>query len=195
MTFAACLDLGTQWSVSIARHRHNDIHHIKFVARQIMTGWETIRWDYRTTDGLGGEMTLTSGFYTISVIAYNETDQEVASDTIKMLYLKVGREDFGVWVNTKYDGGETISTPLQLGMTDFASMLNTGESKQFSISMQNKDDTNVDLRFIRTKIMNNTEKVVKTKCNIITTCDTSKEYEVSVEIRFPLLWKEDSCKQ
>jgi hypothetical protein len=72
-------------------------------------------------------------------------------------------------------------------MTDFASMLNTGESKQFNISMQNKDDTNVDLRFIRTKIMNNTEKVIETKCNIITTCDTSKEYEVSVEVRFPFI--------
>ena len=188
MTVASMFGLG--YAVVIGRNinldtAYNDIHHIKFVAKQILTGWETIRWDYRATDGLGGEMSLSSGFYTISAVAYDETDHEVASDSIKVLYLKVGREDFGVWVNTKYDGGETITTPLQLGMTDFASMLNTGESKQFSFSMQNKDDTNVDLRFIRTKIMNNTEKVVETKCNIITTCDTSKPYEVSVEIRFP----------
>ncbi len=193
MTFASMLGWG--YSVVVGRSInldtvYNDIHHLKFVARQIMTGWETIRWDYRTTDGLGGEMSLSSGFYTISAIAYDETDHEIASDSIKVLYLKVGREDFGVWVNTKYDGGETITTPLQLGMTDFASMLNTGESKQFSFSMQNKDDTNVDLRFIRTKIMNNTEKVVETKCNIITTCDTSKPYEVSVEIRFPFVMLE-----
>ncbi len=193
MTFASMLGLG--YAVVVGRSInldtvYNDIHHVKFVARQILTGWETIRWDYRTLDGLGEDMSLSSGFYTISAIAYDETDHELGSDSIKVFYLKIGREDFGVWVNTKYDGGEIISTPLQLGMTDFASMLNTGESKQFSISMQNKDDTNIDLRFIRTKIMNNTEKVVETKCNIITTCDTSKEYEVSVEIRFPFVMLE-----
>jgi len=190
MTFASMFGLG--YAVVVGRNInletvYNDVHHVKFVAHHMLTGWETIRWDYRTTDGLGGDMSLASGLYTITVIAYNETDFELASDSIKILYLKVGREDFGVFVNTKYDGGEVITTPLQLGMTDFASMLNTGESKQFSISMQNKDDTNIDLRFIRTKIMNNTEKVVETKCNIITTCDTSKQYEVSVEVRFPFV--------
>jgi hypothetical protein len=190
MTFASMFGLG--YAVVVGRSInletvYNDVHHVKFVAHHMLTGWETIRWDYRTTDGLGGDMSLASGLYTITVIAYNETDFELASDSIKILYLKVGREDFGVFVNTKYDGGEVITTPLQLGMTDFASMLNTGESKQFSISMQNKDDTNIDLRFIRTKIMNNTEKVVETKCNIITTCDTSKQYEVSVEVRFPFV--------
>jgi hypothetical protein len=168
----------------------NDIHHVKFVAKQMLTGLETVRWDYRTMDGLGADLTLTSGLYTISVIAYNETDYELASDSINVLYLKVGREDFGVWVNTKYNGGETITTPLQLGMTDFASMLNTGESKQFSVSTQSNDDTNINLRFIRTKIMNNTEKVVETKCNIETNCDTSKEYEISVEVRFPFVMLE-----
>jgi hypothetical protein len=190
MTIASML--GLRCAVVVGRSLnidtiYNDIHHVKFIARQLLTGWETTRWDYRTTDGLGGDMSLSSGFYTISVIAYNETDHELASDSIRVLYLKIGREDFGVWVNTKYDGGETISTPLQLGLTDFASMLNTGESKQFSFSMQNKDDTNVDLRFIRTKILNSSEKVVETQCNFITTCDTSKEYEVSVEIRFPFV--------
>jgi hypothetical protein len=193
MTLASML--GLKYAVVVGRSInldtvYNDVHHVKFVAHQMLTGWETIRWDYRTMDGLGGDMSLSSGFYTINVIAYNETDYELASDSIKILYLKIGREDFGVWVNTKYDGGEVITTPLQLGMTDFASMLNTGESKQFNVSMQNKDDTNVDLRFTRTKIMNNTEKVIETNCNIITTCDTSREYEVSVEIRFPYVMLE-----
>jgi hypothetical protein len=193
MTLASMFGLG--YAVVVGRSItldtiHNDIHHVKFVATQRWTGWETIAWDYQKLDGLGGNLGLTSGFYTISAIAYDETDQELASDSIKVFYLKIGREDFGIWVNTKYDGGETITTPLQLGMTDFASMLNTGESKQFSVSLQSKDDTNVDLRFTRTKIMNNTEKVVETKCNIITTCDTSKEYEVSVEIRFPFIMLE-----
>lgn len=193
MTLASLF--GFKYAVVVGRSinldtEYTDIHHVKFVAHHMLTGWETIRWDYQRTDGMGGDMSLTSGLYTITAIAYNETDFELASDSIKILYLKIGREDFGVWVNTRYDGGEIISTPLQLGMTDFASMLNTGETKQFKISMQNKDDTNIDLRFIRTKIMNNTEKVVETKCDIITACDTSKQYEVSVEIRFPFVMLE-----
>ncbi len=184
--------LGLNYAVVIGRSinlktTYNDIHHVKFTAKRIMTGWETTRWDYRTMDGLGADLSLTSGYYTISVTGYDEADGELVTDSIRVLYLKVGREDFGVWVNTKYDGGEIITTPLELGITDFASMLNTGESKQFSVSMQSKDDTNVHLRFVRTKIMNNTEKVVETKCNIVTACDTSKEYEVSVEVRFPFI--------
>jgi hypothetical protein len=167
-----------------------DIHHVKFIAKQMLTGWETVRWDYRTMDGLGTDIGLTSGWYTISVIAYDEADNVLAQDSIKVFYLKVGREDFGVWVNTKYNGGETITTPLKLGITDFASMLNTGDARQFNISLQNKDDTNINMRFTRTKIMNNTVKVVETKCNIFTTCDTSKEYEVSVEVRFPFIMLE-----
>ncbi len=183
---------GLNYAVVIGRSinlktAYNDIHHVKFTAKRMMTGWETTRWDYRTMDGLGADLSLTSGYYTISVTGYDEADGELASDSIRVFYLKVGREDFGVWVNTQYDGGEIITTPLELGITDFASMLNTGESKQFSVSMQSKDDTNVNLRFVRTKIMNNTEKVVETKCNIVTTCDTSKEYEVSVEVRFPFI--------
>ncbi len=164
---------------------YNNIHHVKFTAKRMVTGWETTRWDYRTIDGLGADLSLTSGYYTISVTGYDDADTELASDSIRVFYLKVGREDFGIWVNTKYDGGEIITTPLDLGITDFASMLNTGETKQFSVSTQSKDDTNINLRFVRTKILNNTEKVVETKCNIDTTCDTSKEYEVSVEVRFP----------
>jgi hypothetical protein len=131
------------------------------------------------------DITCASGLYDINVIGYNETNYELCHDSIKVLYIKVGQEDFGVWVNTKYNGGETISQPLQLGISDFASMLNTGASKKFNVTMQSKDDTNVDLRFIRTTIMNNTVKVIESKCNIQTTCDSTKEYEVSVEIRFP----------
>lgn len=190
MTLASTLGFG--YAVVIGRSvniktEYNDIHHSKFVATRILTGWETVRWDYQTIDGMGADISLTSGLYTITASGYDEENDELAKDTIKVLYLKVGRDDFGIWVNTKYDGGEIISTPLQLGMTDFASMLNSGETKQFSVPLQSKDDTEIHLRFIRTKILNNTEKVVETKCNIITTCDTSKQYEISIEIRFPFV--------
>jgi hypothetical protein len=165
----------------------NDVHHAKFVAKRIITGWETVRWDYQTINGLTTYFSLSSGIYNITVTAYDDADHELVHDSIKVFYLKLGQENFGVWVNTKYNGGETISTPLQLGISDFTTMLNTGESKQFAVSMQNKDDTNVQLRFTRTKIMNNTEKVVEAKCNIDTTCDSTKEYEISVEVRFPFV--------
>lgn len=183
---------GLKYSVVVGRGlqidtESSDIHHAKFVAKRIITGWETVRWDYRTIDGMNTDFSFTTGLYNLTVTGYDETDHELCHDSIKVLYIKTGQEDFGVWVNTKYNGGETISQPLQLGMTDFASMLNTGESKQFKVTMQTKDDTNVDLRFTRTKIMNNTEKVVETKCNIQTTCDSTKEYEISVEIRFPFV--------
>ncbi len=165
----------------------SNIHHAKFVATRLVTGWQTIRWDYRTMDGLMTDFSLSSGIYTITVTAYDDADHELASDSIKVFYLKIGQENFGVWVNTKYNGGEAISTPLQIGISDFTSMLQTGDSRQYTVSMQNQDDTNVELRFTRTKIMNNTEKVIEAKCNVDTTCDSTKEYEVSVEIRFPFV--------
>lgn len=184
--------LGLNYAVVVGRSltidtTSSEIHHAKFVAKRMVAGWETIRWDYQTIDGLAMDFGLTSGLYNITVYAYDSENQELDRDSITVCYLKVGGQDFGVWVNTKYNGGETVSTPLQLGVTDFASMLNTGESKQFRVSMQQEDDTTVDLRFTRTKILNNTEKVVETKCSIETDCDTTKEYEISVEIRFPFV--------
>ncbi|MCJ7698192.1 MAG: hypothetical protein MUO73_07680, partial [Thermoplasmata archaeon] len=112
MPFASMFGLG--YAVVVGRSinldtEYNDIHHVKFVAKRMLTGWETVRWDYRTMDGLGTDFGLTSGLYTITVVAYNETDYELSQDSIKVLYMKIGREDFGVWVNTKYNDGETIS--------------------------------------------------------------------------------------
>ena len=181
---------GLGYAVVVSRNldietEYRDIHHAKFIAKRLITGWETTRWDYRTLDGLTTDFSLSSGMYNITVVAYDDAEHELGRDSINVFYLKIGQEDFGVWVNTKYNGGETISKPLQLGITDFTSMLNTGESKQFNVSMQNKDDTNVSLRFVRTKIMNNSEKVIEAKCDIDTSCDSTKEYEVSVEVRFP----------
>lgn len=181
---------GLKYSVVVGRDLQidtdsNDIQHAKFIAKRMIAGWETVRWDYQTVDGVNTDFSCSSGLYNITVIGYNATDHELCHDSIKVLYIKAGQEDFGVWVNTKYNGGETISQPLQLGISDFASMLDTGESKQFNVTMQSKDDTNVNLRFTRTKIMNDTIKVIESKCNIQTTCDSTKEYEVSVEIRFP----------
>jgi len=185
-----------QYSIVVGRSlqidtTESDIHHAKFVAKRTMAGWETDRWDYQTVDGITTDFSLTSGLYTITVIGYDDSETELCQDSIKVLFIQMGQEDFGVWVNTKYNGGQTISQPLQLGITDFSSMLSTGQSRQFKVTMQSKDDTTVDLRFTKTKIMNNTMKVIESKCNINTACDSTKEYEVSVEIRFPFVLLND----
>jgi len=194
MTLATAF--GLKYSIVVGRSLQittdsGDIHHAKFVAKRAITSWETDRWDYQTVDGMSTDLSCASGIYNLTVIGYNATDNELCRDTIKVLYIKVGQEDFGVWVNTKYNGGQTISQPLQLGITDFSSMLSTGQSRQFKVTMQSKDDTTVDLRFTKTKIMNNTVRVIESKCNIDTTCDSTKEYEVSVEVRFPFVLLND----
>jgi len=184
--------LGMQSAIVIGRSLDidtisTDVHHAKFVATGAITKWETTRWDYQTIDGMGMDLGLKSGMYTIDVIGYNEEDQEVASDSINVVFLKIGRDDFGVWVNTQYDGGEVISTPLGIGITDFGDMINTGTQRQFRVPLQQNDDTTIDLRFIKTKILENSEKVIQTICAVNTNCDTTKDYEVSLEVRFPFI--------
>jgi len=190
MTLATAL--GLKYSIVVGRDLQIDtdesaINHAHFIAKRIMTGWETDRWDYQTVDGISTSMICTSGLYNLTVIGYDENDQPLCQDSIRVLFLKVGQEDFGVWVNTNYNGGETISQPLQLGVSDFSSMLETGQPRQFKVTMQSQNDTTINLRFTRTKILNSTIKVVESKCDVQTTCDSTKEYQVSVEMRFPFI--------
>ncbi len=163
------------------------IHHAKFVSKRLGTGWETTQWDYTTINGLSFDLGLSSGMYTIWVYGYDENNVELGSDLIKVLFIQIGREDFGVWINTRYDTGPVITTPLNIGLLDFGSMLNTGESKRFTTTMQSKDDTYIEIRFTRTKITENLENVVQTQFTVETSCDTSKEYQVSLDVRFPFV--------
>ena len=165
----------------------SDIHHAKFVAKRKFAGWETVRWDYNNINGLSMDLGLSTGIYDITVYAYDEDDNELDSDSIKVSFIKVGRDDFGIWVNTRYDNGETYSTPLDIGLAEFGSMLGNGESKKFSVSMQSEDDTTVEMRFTRTKILGGSENVIETQFNVETECDTSKDYEASLEVRFPFV--------
>ncbi|MEM0466627.1 MAG: hypothetical protein QXX20_03360 [Candidatus Thermoplasmatota archaeon] len=164
-----------------------DVHHVRFEATQMATGWKTERWDYNTINGFSMDLGLSSGLYTIRVYGFDDQDQECARDLIKVLFVKIGRDDFGVWINTRYDNGMTLRTPLNLGIADFNSMLTTGETKRFLTSMQSKDDTAVELRFTRTKITQNSENVIETRFHLETSCDTSKNYEASLEVRFPFV--------
>ena len=165
----------------------NDFHYAKFVAQRMFTSTETIRYDYQDVDGLSMDMDVSSGFYFVTVHAYDEDDQVVDSDTIKVFYIKTGRSDFGVWINTRFDNGELISTPLEIGFPEFHSMLETGETKSYQVSLQNQDDTTVQLRFTRTKILETEENVVETRFNVDTTCDTTRDYETNLEVRFPFV--------
>ena len=182
--------LGLGYSVVVGRSLVIDtdsenIHHMKFTAKGKITGWETVRWDYKNIDGLSTGMGLSSGIYDIAVYAFDEFDNEVGSDSATVFFIKVGRDDFGIWINTRYDGGEEFSTPLNIGLAEFGSMLNTGESKKVKVTMQNEDDTTVELRFTRTKIMEGSENVIETRFNVETECDTAKDYETSFEVKFP----------
>lgn len=184
--------LGLNYAIIVNRNLHietttQEIHHVKFIAQRLFTGWETVRWDYNRIDGLSLDMDLATGFYDLKAYAYDEGDQELDTDSLRVLFIKVGRDDFGVWVNSKYDNGQTISTPLDIGLTEFSSMLNTGEPKYLPITLQSKDDTEVELGFKRTKIMGSTENVIETKFNVDTSCDTAKDYEVELEVRFPFI--------
>jgi len=184
--------LGLKHSVVVDRSLVIDtdsenIHHVQFFSKGLITGWETTRWDYKNIDGLSTDFDLSSGIYDITVYGYDESDNEVCSDTARVFFIKVGRDDFGIRINTRYNGGEELSVPLDIGLAEFGSMINTGESKIITVPMQNEDDTTVELRFTRTKIMDGSENVIETKFNVETECDTTKDYEASLEIRFPFV--------
>ena len=190
MPLLRALDLG--YSVVVGRSLVIDtdsesVDHVRFVATGKVTGWETIRWDYKNIDGLSSDLGLSSGLYDITVEAFDEFDTEVDTDCIKVLFIKIGRDDFGIRINTKFNGGDEISTPLDIGLAEFGSMLNTGESKIVQVPMQNTDDTTIELRFIRTKILDGSKNVIQTSFNVETECDTAKDYEVSLEVKFPFV--------
>ena len=164
-----------------------DIHHAKFVAQRAFAGWSTSAWDYNTIDGVSQDLGLKTGIYDITVTGYDEGDIELVSDSVRVVFLQVGGDNFGIWVNTRFDNGETYTTPLNIGLAEFGSMLNTGETKQFQVTLQEEDDTTVEMRFTRTKIMGDTIKVIQTNFNVDTACDTTKDYEASLEFRFPFV--------
>lgn len=164
---------------------YNEVDHVKFVAKRMFLKTETISWAYNKALGLNTALELNSGFYEITAIAYDKDNNAIDSDSVKIIYIKSGNKDFGVFVHTKYNGGERREQQLKIDLTEFTEMLSTGKTSQFLVTMKDNGDTKLDLRFIRTKIINNTEKVVVADLGVKTNCDTSKEYELALEVRFP----------
>jgi len=161
-----------------------EVHHVEFVATHKLTGWKTSRSDSRYEDGFSCNLDVaTSGRYEITAIAYDEGENEIDRASTKVLFIKFGRDDFGIWVNTMYDGVENDPMPLDIGLLDFGSMLNSGEERQFKVTMKHKDDTTVNLGFARKTIEG--KAVIESKFNVDTICDTTKVYEIALEVRFP----------
>lgn len=95
-------------------------------------------------------------------------------------------QDFGVWVITRYNGIYD-ETKLDIDLYTFKLMLDGGGWKYYTLSMEKTNDTKVGLQFVRTKIYVNQDpvNVVQTHFTMDTSADTSKSFEVSMEIRFP----------
>ncbi|MBN2244876.1 MAG: hypothetical protein JW755_03420, partial [Candidatus Aminicenantes bacterium] len=95
--------------------------------------------------------------------------------------------NMGVWIHTMYDGAKD-SVQLDIGLEKFILMLNGGGWVPYKLSMENTDDTTINLRFVRTKIFldDGTEvDVVETNFNVDSPIDTTKSFEISLEVRFP----------
>ena len=94
--------------------------------------------------------------------------------------------EFGVWIHTKYNGADD-STKLDIDLTTFKLMLDSQGWRQYKLSMQNPDDTIAELQFSKTQIYVEDEfiDVLQTQFRVETSCDTTEDYEISLEVRFP----------
>ncbi|VVB61421.1 Uncharacterised protein [uncultured archaeon] len=97
--------------------------------------------------------------------------------------------DFGVWINTKYNGVSN-STKLDIDLTQFTLMLSSLEWKYFNINFEQQGDTRVGIQFSKTQIyvFGETDpyvNVLQTQFDFTTTCETDKEVKISLEVRFP----------
>jgi hypothetical protein len=111
-----------------------------------------------------------------------DNEENIFSNTPK------NQNEFGVWIYTNYD--EKIDEKkLDIDLINFLLMLRSGSWKYYTLTMENTDDTTVGLQFVKTKIYLENEgifvDVVQTKFNFETMCDTTEDFDVALEIRFP----------
>ncbi len=97
--------------------------------------------------------------------------------------------EFGVWIHTKYNG-VTNSVKLDIDLEQFKLMLNSLAWKYYNINFEQQGDTRVGIQFSRTQIYVPGESdpyvnVVQTQFEFTTSCDTNKDVEASLEVRFP----------
>jgi len=97
-------------------------------------------------------------------------------------------EAFGVWVHTKY-AGEENSDKLDIDLVTFKLVINSGLWKYYNLDF-GLGQSRVGIKFSRTEIYVKDETdpyvdVLQTQFSFETSSDTSEDYEVYLEFRFP----------
>jgi hypothetical protein len=128
-----------------------------------------------------------------------KTSEEIISDFVgnidkKENYFSIKtvekglNNEFGVWVHTKYNGVDD-SKKLDINLEMFRLMLSGGGWKYYDLEMENDGDTTAGIQFSRTQIYVPEEdsyvNVFQTQFTFETNGDTTEDYEVSLEVRFP----------
>ena len=113
----------------------------------------------------------------------------VSPDTKDQISNNLNNGDFGVWIHTKYNSVPN-SIKLDIDLEQFKLMLNSLAWKYYNINFEQQGDTRVGIQFSRTQIYVSGEpdpyvNVVQTQFEFTTTCETNKDAEVSLEVRFP----------
>jgi hypothetical protein len=133
-----------------------------------------------------------------------ETIEDLKKDypTIKENYFRLdtieksNTNDFGICIHTKYNGQDN-SQKLDIDLTTFILMLKSGGWKYYNIDFGSVQAT-AGVAFSRTQIYvdadNEYVDVVQTQFMFETNGDTTEDYEVSVEVRFPFSSLEDKGK-
>ncbi len=100
----------------------------------------------------------------------------------------INTDDFGVWVHTKYNGQDD-SQKLEIDLVTFKLMLDGGGWRYYPMDFGLGQST-AGIQFSRTQIYVEDEvepyiDVIQTQFSFETTSDTTENYEVSLEVRFP----------
>jgi hypothetical protein len=129
----------------------------------------------------------------------NENElEDIAQESVKKTKINSGDDsgNYGVWLRTEYE--DTVNTKkLNIGIIKFFIMLTMKTEEDFSIGLENPGDTTMKLRFLpkTTNVEGEGKiKVIQTDFILETNCDTSKEYLVSLEVRFPFSLIENTAE-
>ena len=110
-------------------------------------------------------------------IIYNNMENKINIDN-----------EYGIWIYTIFNG-LSDEIKLDIDLITFKLMIDGGGWKYYQLSLEEINDSSAGLQFVRTKIFLEEEEifvdVVQTQFTFETSCNTYKDFEVSLEIRFP----------
>ena len=121
------------------------------------------------------------GKYTVTLeVTDDEGQKGTASKKITVVDY-----DLGVWIVTKYEGKEN-EVKLDIDVDDFINMLyHSPTHRIYKLTMQREDDVEVRLDFAKTKIRDIEAILTDFRVSIDESTDLTKDFEVSLEFRFP----------